>query len=343
MANDVFLRGTTTKGEVSLSGADIGGQLGCEGASFENFGGVALNAQTLRISAGFFFRDVKPVKGRVQLASARIYDFVDGAESWQGCDAVLLVGLTYKLIGGGAAPKTFAGRRDWLAKGSHFEGEFFPQPYTQFARVMRAAGHDAEARAALMERDRQLFAVAEAGDRVACKAAYGGWKTWWKTTKIWFRLHGRKAWGSLNRRIVGYGHRPDYALRWLLGLWLGGTLAYALAYHFGLMVPNSDVVMVSHEWLRAVATHPVAPTAVWMVDPVLASKHYETFFAAIFALDLFLPIVDLGQESAWAVTTTTTAGWVLRVATYGYQLSGWLVTSLGLAAVTGFIQRDTPT
>ncbi|HRK43733.1 MAG TPA: hypothetical protein PLH11_11895 [Gemmobacter sp.] len=80
----------------------------------------------------------------------------------------------------------------------------------------------------------------------------------------------------------------------------------------------------------------------WMQDGVLASQHYETFFAGIYALDLFLPIVDLGQESAWAVTTTTACGWVLRVGTLLYQIAGWIIVSLGIAAVTGFVQRNDP-
>lgn len=110
------------------------------------------------------------------------------------------------------------------------------------------------------------------------------------------------------------------------------------------MVPNSDVIMVSAEWLAAVKDNRMAPTGVWMRDSGLASAHYETFFAMIYALDVFLPLVDLGQESTWAVTAPVTfgAGWWLRVATFLYQVAGWVVTSLGLAAITGFVQRNAP-
>jgi len=82
----------------------------------------------------------------------------------------------------------------------------------------------------------------------------------------------------------------------------------------------------------------------WMQDGVLASQHYETFFAGIYALDLFLPVVDLGQEKAWAVTTPVLFGWGwwLRVASFLYQVAGWVIISLGLAAVTGFVQRNGP-
>lgn len=288
---------------------------------------------------------MKKVTGRVDLSSAHVGDLVDDAASWGKCKSLALDGFTYDRISGDTAPKSFAARKGWLEKGAWFNGELFPQPYTQFARVMRAAGHEAEARKALMERDSIQFRVAREADQKALEAAYhGGVETKGDSGKIWLRLQARRVWAGLSRNIIGHGHKPQYALYWALGLWLAGTVVYFVAYKAGLMVPNSDVIMVSQEWLRAVGEDRLSPTGVWTGEGVLASVHYESFFAAIYALDLFLPIVDLGQESAWAVTTPTDFGWGwwLRVASFGYQVMGWLVTSLGIAAVTGFVQRDKP-
>ncbi|VAW05356.1 hypothetical protein MNBD_ALPHA07-485, partial [hydrothermal vent metagenome] len=48
VTGNVFLRGGfTAEGEVSLSGAQIGGQLNCDGGHFSNANGDALNAQKL--------------------------------------------------------------------------------------------------------------------------------------------------------------------------------------------------------------------------------------------------------------------------------------------------------
>ena len=44
-----FMRNFHAKGEVSLVGAKIGGQLACSGGTFENPGGVALNADGIRV------------------------------------------------------------------------------------------------------------------------------------------------------------------------------------------------------------------------------------------------------------------------------------------------------
>lgn len=210
---------------------------------------------------------------------------------------------------------------------------------------MRAAGHVAEARKALVERDRLLFAEAETADRAALgRALSGDQASRADGGKIWLRLQGRRLWAWLTHRVVGYGHMPERALRFVLGFWLLGTVVYFIAYRAGLMVPNSDVIMVSAEWLEAVRADRLAPTALWTGDAIRASAHYETFFSAIYALDLFLPVVDLGQENAWAVTTPVLFGWGwwLRVASFAYQIAGWVVISLGLAAVTGFVQRNDP-
>ena len=345
VTGSVSLRGVTATGTVDVKAAQIGGQLDCDGATLEVDKGKALNGQSLRMKGAFVFRKVKAVAGRVVLTSAEVRDLVDDAESCRKCSDLILDGFTYDRIGGDTSPRTFATRKAWLENGSHFRGEFFPQPYTQFAKVMRAAGHVAEARKALVERDRLLFAEAEKADRAALgRALSGDQAARADGGKIWLRMQGRRLWAGLTHRVVGYGHRPERALFWVLGCWLAGTLLYFVAYRAGLMVPNSDVIMVSAEWLEAVQADRLAPTALWTGDAIRASAHYETFFAGIYALDLFLPVVDLGQEKAWAVTTPVPFGWGwwLRVASFLYQVAGWVMISLGLAAVTGLVQRNGP-
>ena len=342
---DFVLDSTTATGTVDLNGARIGGQFLCRGATLNGNGEMALNGQSLSVEEGFVFLNVASVRGEIGLTSARVGDLVDDGTSWAKCAAVVLSGFTYDRISGNTSPKTFDHRKEWLEKGSHFDGEFFPQPYTQFAKVMRASGHLGEARKALMARDTILFREAEKADRdLLAKIAPSTWSLRLERSKIRFRLQRRRLWAGLSRRVIGHGHKPERALLWAIGAWGFGALVYFWAYRVGLMVPNSDVIMVSSEWLVAVKANADAPTAAWTQDTVLASKHYESFFAAIYALDLFLPIVDLGQESTWAVTTPTTFGWGwwLRVGTLLYQIAGWVIVSLGIAAVTGFVQRNDP-
>jgi len=58
------------EGEVRLAGADIGGQLSCTGGSFENEGGDAFDAQSIKVAGGMFL--CGEFKGEANLACADI-------------------------------------------------------------------------------------------------------------------------------------------------------------------------------------------------------------------------------------------------------------------------------
>jgi len=104
------------------------------------------------------------------------------------------------------------------------------------------------------------------------------------------------------------------------------------------MVPNSDIIIASQAFADAVARDPVASGLEWATLP--SASHYETFYALPYALDVLLPVINLGQHDAWAATTVTWFGWGVRVWTFVLDLSGWFITALGAAAITGIIQRD---
>jgi hypothetical protein len=340
----LFLRGLTATGTVAVIGARIGGQLDCEGATLD--GGRdkkgnqqdALFAQRLKVTQGFFFRDLISVTGQVYLDAAHVGDLVDDTASWPaGEDQLYLNGFTYDRIADG--PETFAGRKDWLARGSRFKGDFHPQPYTQFARVLRAAGHEAEARLVLRERERLLAADRLPRDREALVAALRGDQTARADAgPIWLRMQGARVWSWMTGVITGYGYAPGLALIWSLGIVALATIVYAIAWDFGLMVPTSAVILTSADWTAAAAIDARSPALLW---GGAAAAHYETFYAIPYALDVYLPVIDLGQHAAWSQTTATPYwGAAVRVFTWAVQLSGYIVTGLGLAAATGYIQRD---
>ncbi len=341
VSHQVDLENVTANGVVDFVGAEIGSQFKCVGTTLKGGSGMALSAQSMLVGGGFVFQKIKAISGRVNLQAAQVRDLVDDAASWGKCSDVLLDGFTYVRISGDMSPKSFAQRKNWLDQGSRFKEEFLPQPYTQFAKVVRDAGHAAEARKTLMERDTILFQEAETTDREAFLAAYQyGVPAKGVSGKIWVRLQGRRLWSSLSRRVIGHGHHPEYALFWALGAVALGSLWFFLAYAAGVMVPNSDVIMTSADWLTAMKPTPDAPTLAWSELP--SAKHYETFYPFPYALDVFVPFLSLGQEQAWAATTVTWFGWVTRCMTFAYQIAGWVVTSLGIAAITGFVQRNAP-
>lgn len=349
VGQDFFLTSTTAMGSVDVNGARIGGQFDCEGATLnggQDKGGVAhdaLIAQRLTVTQGFFFRNVAKVQGRIDLTAAHVGDLIDDADSWPDVpNSLTLDGFTYDRIGRGRST-TFSDRRNWLHTGSHGSGDFFPQPYTQLARTLRQMGHAGEARRVLMERERLLAAHRLAADRAEYQRALnGGPMERGDAGWIWLRMRGAQAWSALTRRVAGYGYAPQYALYWSLACIILSCVAYMAFWRLGAMVPSDAVILTSAEWLAAYQANPTAPALVWAAGSGPATSHYETFYSALYALDVFLPIVHLGQQSTWGQTTVTWAGWGARLYTWLLQAAGYVVTTLGLAAATGIIQRNQP-
>lgn len=332
-------------GAVDLNGAKIGRHLGCkeieidcggkdsDGAMLE-----ALNAQRMTVGQGFYFQNETKISGRINLIAAHVGDLADDRKSWPaGSEQVILDGFTYDRTLG---PTTLAARSKWLATGSHWQGRFFPQPYTQLARVLRQMGHAGEARLVLIERERLLAEHRIADDRAAYDRALQGDQTQrGDAGRIWLRMTGFRLWTWLTKTIAGYGYAPQRALYCSLVVVPLFALAYALLWQMGAMVPADAILLTTPEWATAVAANPSAPSHAW-TGP--AASHYETFYSLPYALDVFLPIVDLGQQSTWSQTTVTWWGWGARVTTWVLQGLGYIITTLGLAAATGIIQRNQP-
>ncbi|MFV0130366.1 oxidoreductase [Streptomyces sp. HMX112] len=93
-----------------------------------------------------------------------------------------------------------------------------------------------------------------------------------------------KMWGYLQDWTVAYGYRPGRAALWMAVLWAAGTVAFARA----------------------------GPA------PIKAEEHPH-WNAALYALDLLLPVINLGQDGywrlegvwQWASTVMILLGWVL--------------------------------
>ncbi|MDX3854153.1 hypothetical protein [Streptomyces sp. AK02-01A] len=105
-----------------------------------------------------------------------------------------------------------------------------------------------------------------------------------------------RLWGYVEDATVGYGYRPGRALMWLL------ALATVAAIVFSATPPRP------------------------------AQSGGPAFQPVIFALDLILPILDLGQEKAFTPVGNT--AWIAWLS----SLSGWL---LGTTVITSITRRLT--
>lgn len=336
-----------TEGKCDLTCTEIAGQLDVRCAQFKGVD-EALTLQQARIGEALFWRGVSAPTGSVNFTRAEVDLLTDDAESWENCSGGFsLDGFRYAHIRGPDLGEITA-RINWLTKGTTGGGSFSSQPWRQFAHVLRENGDDSAARRVMMERERLYIAherrrmwtrlcedwTGKTGEnRSLATACLGKCRAAWSL--IPYRLH--IIWSCLKRLVIGYGYDPKRPLYWSLALILVGSVLASLGWQQGAITPASDQILTSGDWLAAMALDPVSPTRHWLSSA--SAQHYEEFSPFLFALDTYLPVMDLGQEKAWAVTTVTTTGTIGRALWVGLQAAGWIVTSLGIAAVAGLVQK----
>lgn len=108
-----------------------------------------------------------------------------------------------------------------------------------------------------------------------------------------------KLWGHLQDWTVAYGYRPGQAAIWMALLWASGAL------YFAEFPPEARKPDEAPHWS-----------------------------AAIYALDLLLPVINLGHDTAW-----NPAG-ALQWVAVGMVLSGWVLATTVAAGATRLLRRQ---
>jgi hypothetical protein len=352
--DSIFFTNFSAEGTVDLNGCCVAKQINFRGASLDGVGKTALKAQRLRAQS-FLFWKVRNVRGKVNLNAAHLGDLADDMESWPvGSNQLILDGLTYDRLTG-RAPTSLAARRGWLTAGSHWDGDFFPQPYTQLARVLRQIGHGAEARKVLIERQlnqgkatRKSLVIVPNGDVSVAFSSL--------LADVRRLIHCLLDW--IARWVAGYGQDASRSLWWLLGLWFVATTLAHFTWAEGSFAPNSAVILASPGWAEVTARDcfPTGmehcdrnPALTWSntftasADTPTRGADWDSFNRYGYAADLVVPFLDLGQTNAWAPSKDRGPwGWWLWWMRWVLAALGWIVTGLGVAAVTGVMQRNQP-
>ncbi|MHC4396009.1 MAG: hypothetical protein ACYS1A_10185 [Planctomycetota bacterium] len=325
MLNDNF----HAEGQVSLLGAEIGGQLNCIAGQFLNPGGVAFVAECARVGGNVFlcgsdFQDSQSnenisekkigIDGRVLLSGAEIKgSFVwckvaspekvsldlrfskigslwDEKKSWPEKDKLLLHGFIYNEISD-KAPRDARTRKEWLSRQSNF----MPQPYEQLAKVLKEGGYESNAKEILIAKEK-------------AKSKELKWYEWLPHV-----LYGL---------LVGYGYRPWRAF--LIGL----------------------IVIVVGGFLFSAGFQAASMT------PVKNSDNHPEFHAFVYSLDVFLPVIDLHQANYWLPDSMkdfklnisekisiNVSGKTLWYYVWIEIAAGWVLTTLLVVSLTGLIRR----
>jgi hypothetical protein len=329
-----------------LQGASIGGDLSCIRGSFANEGDPSFDAHNLRVADVFYWRDVSVDKGAVVLTGAQVGALADNLKSWPDNGQLMIDGFTYGRIVYG---DTSAARRlKWLEK--HASNDFQPQPYQQLAKVIGEMGHRHDRSRVMMVMERK-FRAQQARDILS-----GGDFVWAPLRQPYNYLRAglHSGWDKVLRYLVGYGYRPWWALWWALPLIIAMAVFAQKVWDEGDFAPNAPPALMSASWQSLATDSSVAnPAAVWSCTPpngaddedypcqMQAGRDYETFKSHLYAIDLFVPLINLGQEDAWAPSTSRGDwGRAAHQIQWLVKIIGWVITALVAGAVAGIIRND---
>jgi len=310
---------------VSLQRASIGKDLDVINARISSppdaqaldLGWVAV-AGTLIFSANRF-------DGTVSLEHASTNILCDNEDGYSGASNLNLNGLRYDAFyepqdddERSPAPDLVENRKAWLKRMRHYR----PQPYANLAKVLMRDGRPDEARDILVEKYRR-----ERGERGSL---------FYVASTLWGLM-------------FGYGLKPSRAMVTLLCAFLVGWAFFAFANSKGKQAMVIDQVpiagYVQGDKMGALRTADATATGVWChnsIDP------------ALYALDVFIPLVDLRQEAKcemdWAIdapaknnsVANSTADLEIELYRYAktvYALSGWMLISLAILTFSGVLER----
>ncbi|CAL9362308.1 hypothetical protein SUDANB6_00689 [Streptomyces sp. enrichment culture] len=307
---DLWAPGPHTRGAVRLTGASTAGQVNLRDAVLDASGDTALDAQNLAVGTNVTARCLR-ARGLLDLRGARIPGILDLAHASLSRPGGVALRATSSVIG-----------ELWLFAGERVEGalrlrraridslsldpemvpdEVYPNDLSYTALVPH---HPAERRLPMLERDgdgyvpyayEQLVAAyRRVGDDEAARRVQLAKQRRRRATLPWY---GR-AWGHLQDVTVGYGFRPLRALVWLLSLLALGSAA------FGLEHPA-----------------PLKPSEAPGFNPVFHT------------LDLLLPVISFGQETAFAPRGAHQ--WLA----YLLVVTGWILATTVVAGVTRAVSR----
>ncbi|MGF1454940.1 MAG: hypothetical protein ACFB6R_06130 [Alphaproteobacteria bacterium] len=352
---DVFLDdGFEAQGEVNFAGAQVGGQFSCFKGRFENAEGVALDCDGIaitsdallkdgflargkvifvraRIGGVFQLRQHSRVEGDVDMSQARAAVLMDDPGCWPALPYhIYLDGFVYDRFGDGA-PLSWRIRVPWLRRSHGGTGvvPFRPQPWNQVAEVLTAMGRDRDAGVVLQKRDK-------------ARPVPAGWP---------FTSLARVTKG-LNAALTGYGRRPSLTVVWCLAVIIIGTVIFSGGREQGHLVPRDPAVLAGAPYGDAGTGSAAVPAG------------YEPFKPWLYSIDLFLPLIDLGQAGAWmprdpVVPVTTTRqlaeksvgeqisdwvqksilDWICKAWFWVHILLGWLLPPLTIAGFAGWLRR----
>lgn len=322
---------------VMIMGAKIDGQLGCSGGSFQGYP-VAISLESTVVSRSFFWRFIKNLWGHVDFTNASVGTLCDDSDSWPKHGQLSLSGFTYKNLESNTTTSYFD-RIDWLMRQSkpHLNQDFRPQPFEHLSKVLKETGRENEAvkitvkkihlqnRANFLRRDPELV---ELKNRIKLtQNIFSKLSLYNKIESIESNKY-RNLECSVYPAIIyvlqgiywllaGYGYYPLRCMYWGIIFVFAGSLYFDSLYNDGVLIYNG----------------------LDLAEGIEAKFPFQ-FHSWVYALDLFVPIVDLNHSKYFSLRPENSMNSnIIVFVSWSFVLFGWILSAIFAASVAGLVRR----
>jgi hypothetical protein len=334
----LFLRGVKTKGEVRLTGANISGQLSCSGAEFGNEVGDALAAAGLVVKGNVNLRGVK-TKSEVQLTGANISGQLNcsgvefekpGGYALLIQDAQigsLLLREVNKLIGHLGLINAHVGTLvdDETSWPNENQGKLNLIGFEYGLFFGTNTPITAEKRLKWLRLQDPIYFSLQPYEQLAKVFRQMGHESDAREVQIAknydLRRYGKLSWHSLmwNKFLgftVGYGYQPWRAVLILAFI---ATIGMDVFWFQSNMLPTKERVYMDSAYVK---------------DHKLP-REYPEYNAFVYSLDTLIPVLNLHQEDYFIPKAGFYRGYL-----WFHIICGWILTTLGIASLTGLIKKE---
>jgi hypothetical protein len=187
--------------------------------------------------------------------------------------------------------------------------------------VLREMGHEEDARAILIEKDRLQRAARLVRAPLQRRAVL-------------------RQWDAVLWHTIRYGREPLRAAGWLAGVLLLGTIVFFAAHEAGALKPSNPFVLRSAEWVDCAGGGAGQGTQLACFLESDAGQSYPAFNALVYSADTLLPIVDLEMQRFWLPDERTPRGALTRAYLWFQIAAGWALSLLAVAGFSGLVRAD---
>ena len=313
----VEAKGLNVKGDASFTDVNtINGTVDFSSAKFDNdfnIKSISLNKLLMirvEVLGELLVRDfiTQSESSSANLEQAHVGILNDTPSSWRGFSSIILGTFSFDALARATLNSwgDIENRIEWIERRSKESSvtSFNYEPYEYLAKSLIVLGRESDVREVVYAKEKALAQFERSNSRGKIRGFFKGIGSF------------------VLKWVTGYGQKP---IRLFAALFVTYCLSFTvvvIAKSNNLMAPISPLIANHH-----------------VVKANECTTYYPCISDVLYPLEATLPVLDLHQSGLWEISSETSLGSALSLIFGLLTLSGWGISLLAVASLTGIIDR----